>query len=72
MCPGDVAKLLTVQKKSLGLLNVKSLQFEVIQTLVSDPVALAFDVIRRWYFWADNQGRIYKSDGRKSWTTYSG
>lgn len=61
-----------VQRNSIGLLNVKSQQFEVIQTPVSDPVALTFDVARGWYYWADNQGSIYKSDGQHSWTIFSG
>ncbi|XP_071323032.1 low-density lipoprotein receptor-related protein 2 isoform X2 [Trachinotus anak] len=72
LATGNSTKLLTVQRKSLGLLNVKSQQFEVIQTSVSDPVALAYDVTKGWYFWADSRGSIYKSDGRQSWTTYTG
>lgn len=72
MCPGNVTRLLTVQRKSLGLLNVKSQQFEVIQSPVSDPVALAFDVVRGWYFWADSSGSIYKSDGKQTLTAYTG
>ncbi|XP_029372276.1 low-density lipoprotein receptor-related protein 2-like [Echeneis naucrates] len=69
---GNAPKLLTVQRKSLGLLNVKSQQFEIIQDLVFDPVALTFDVSRGWYFWADSHGSIFKSDGNQSWTTYTG
>lgn len=70
--PGNATRLLTVQRKSIGLLNVKSQQFEAVQSSVSDPVALAFDVARGWYFWADSRGSIYKSDGKQSWTTYAG
>lgn len=72
MCPGNVTRLLTVQRRSVGLLNVKSQQFEVVQTLAFDPVALAFDAVRGRFFWADSRGSIYKSDGRQSWTTYTG
>lgn len=54
------------------LLSVKSQQFEVIQAPVSDPVALTFDVARQWYYWADKQGNIYRSDGQHSATLYSG
>ncbi|CAJ1071213.1 low-density lipoprotein receptor-related protein 2-like isoform X1 [Xyrichtys novacula] len=69
---GNAVRLLTVQKKSVGLLNVASQQFEVIQTLVTDPVALTFDVAQGWYYWADNQGNIYESDGQKKWTVFTG
>ncbi|XP_027134468.1 low-density lipoprotein receptor-related protein 2 isoform X7 [Larimichthys crocea] len=69
---GDAIRLLTVQRKTIGLLNVKSLQFDAIQTTMSDPVALTFDVTRGWYYWADNQGSIYKSDGQNSSTIYTG
>lgn len=72
MSPGDTVRLLTVQRKSIGLLNVKSQQFEVIQTPVFDLVAMTFDVARGWYYWADNQGNIYKSDGQHSSTSYTG
>lgn len=72
MCPGNATRLLTVQKKSIGLLNVKTQQFEVIHTPVFDPVALTFDFARGWYFWADSHGSIYKSDGQHSGTIYTG
>ncbi|XP_038589289.1 very low-density lipoprotein receptor-like [Micropterus salmoides] len=72
LAAGNATKLLMVQRNSIGLLNVKSQQFEVIQTPVSDPVALTFDVAHGWYYWADNQGSIYKSDGQHSWTIFSG
>ncbi|XP_034085132.1 low-density lipoprotein receptor-related protein 2 isoform X2 [Gymnodraco acuticeps] len=61
-----------VQRSSMGLLNVTSQQFKVIHTPVPDPVALTFDVFRGWYYWADNRGSIYKSDGRQSWATFTG
>ncbi|TKS84303.1 Low-density lipoprotein receptor-related protein 4 [Collichthys lucidus] len=69
---GDAVRLLMVQRKTIGLLNVKSLQFDAIQTTTSDPVALTFDVTRGWYYWADNQGSIYKGDGQNSSTIYTG
>ncbi|XP_030290564.1 low-density lipoprotein receptor-related protein 2 isoform X2 [Sparus aurata] len=72
LATGDTVRLLTVQRKSIGLLNVKSQQFEVIQTPVFDLVAMTFDVARGWYYWADNQGNIYKSDGQHSSTSYTG
>lgn len=61
-----------MQKKSIGLLNVKTRQFEVIQTRVSDPVALTSDVARGVFYWADSHGNIYKSDGKQSWSIYTG
>nr|XP_019937311.1 PREDICTED: low-density lipoprotein receptor-like [Paralichthys olivaceus] len=69
---GNATRLLTVQGRSIGLLNVKSQQFEVVMTAVIDPVAVTFDVARGWYFWANGRGSIFKSDGRRSWTTYTG
>ncbi|KAM8744391.1 uncharacterized protein AB9X84_018373 isoform 3-T3 [Acanthopagrus schlegelii] len=72
LATGDAVRLLTAQRKSIGLLNVKSQQFEVIQTAVFDLMAVTFDVARGWYYWADNQGNIYKSDGQHSSTIYTG
>ncbi|XP_026029956.1 low-density lipoprotein receptor-related protein 2 isoform X4 [Astatotilapia calliptera] len=65
-------RLLLVGGTALGLLNVKSQQFEIIQSSTFDSVALAFDVARGWYYWADSRGNIYKSDGQQSWTAYTG
>lgn len=56
----------------MGLVNVKSRHFDVIQTLASNPVALTSDVAKGLFFWADNIGNIYKSDGQRSSTLYSG
>ncbi|XP_040914320.1 low-density lipoprotein receptor-related protein 2-like [Toxotes jaculatrix] len=72
LATGNATRLLIVQRRSIGLLNVKSQQFQVTQTPVLDPVALTFDVAHGWYFWADSQGSIYKSDGQHSWITYTG
>lgn len=70
--PGGAVKLLAVQRRSVGLVNVKSRHFDVVQSSVSDPVALTFDVARGSFFWANNLGNIYKSDGQLSSTFYSG
>lgn len=72
MCPGAAVRLLTVQRKSAVLLNVKSGQVELVQTLESDPVALAFDVARGRYYWADDRGSIYRSSGQHAVTLYTG
>lgn len=72
MCPGAPVGLLTVQRKSAVLLNVKSGQVELIQTLESDPVALAFDVARGWCYWADDRGSIYRRSGQHTVTLYTG
>ncbi|KAM8828744.1 uncharacterized protein AB9W97_004546 [Spinachia spinachia] len=69
---GNSTRLLIVQRSSIGLLNVKTERFEAIAHPGPDPVALAFDVARGWYFWADNRGSIYKSDGRHSLTIFNG
>lgn len=70
--PGGAVTLLTVQRGSLGLVNVKSRHFDVVQTLVPNPVALTSYVAQGLFFWADNMGNIYKSDGQQSSTLYSG
>ncbi|XP_034752534.1 low-density lipoprotein receptor-related protein 2-like isoform X1 [Etheostoma cragini] len=72
LATGNATRLLTVLRGSIGLLNVKSQQFEVVHTPVSDPVALTFDVAQGWFFWADNHGSIYKSDREHGWTIYIG
>ncbi|XP_042365557.1 low-density lipoprotein receptor-related protein 2-like [Plectropomus leopardus] len=69
---GNATRLLTVQRSSVGLINVKTQQFEVIHTPVADPVALTFDIARGWYYWADNHGSIYRSDGQQTQTIYTG
>ncbi|KAF7648260.1 hypothetical protein LDENG_00159790 [Lucifuga dentata] len=53
-CEGNATRLLTLQRSAIGLLNVKSHQFEVIQQVRSDPVALTFDLVRGCLmFWID-------------------
>lgn len=54
------------------LLNVKSGQVEPIQKLEADPVALAFDAARGWFYWADERGSIYRSSGQRAITLYTG
>ncbi|XP_068430281.1 low-density lipoprotein receptor-like [Clinocottus analis] len=71
LATGNETRLLIMQRSSLGLLNVKTQEFEAIKTPVLDPVALTFDGARGWYFWADHHGSIYKYDGQRSWTTYT-
>lgn len=70
--PGNATRLLTVQRSTLGLLNVKSQQFNIIQTSVSDAVALTYDIARGLHYWADGRGSIYKTIGRQSWAVYTG
>lgn len=72
LCPGNATRLLTVQRRTVGLLDVKTQQFEALQTLRFDPVALTFDLTRGRYYWADGQGVVYGSDGRSSWTLFTG
>lgn len=69
---GNTTQLLMVQKNTLGLLNVKSQQFTAFKASVSDPVALAYDITRGWYYWADSGGSIYKTNMRSSWKTFTG
>ncbi|XP_017266049.2 low-density lipoprotein receptor-related protein 2 isoform X2 [Kryptolebias marmoratus] len=69
---GKGTQLLMVQKNMMGLLNVKSQEFNIIKTSVFDPVAFTFDIIRGWFYWADSRGNIYKSNEDHSWKTFSG
>ncbi|KAM9793487.1 uncharacterized protein ACBT44_017953 isoform 4-T4 [Syngnathus typhle] len=72
LATGNVTRLLTVLRTSVGLLNVKSQRFEVLQILKFDPVALTYDIARGHYYWADDMGVIYKSDGQRTWTIHAG
>lgn len=72
LCSGNATRLLMVQKRTLGLLTVKSPQFNPVHFPVLDAVALAFDISRGWYYWADSHGSIHKSDRRRSWKTVTG
>lgn len=69
---GNVTRLLTVLRTSVGLLNVKSQHFDVLQTLKFNPVVVTYDIARAHYYWADNMGVLYKSDGQRSWTIHTG
>ncbi|XP_047229389.1 low-density lipoprotein receptor-related protein 2 isoform X2 [Girardinichthys multiradiatus] len=69
---GNATQLLMVQRNTLGLLNVKSEQFKAIKASVFDPVALTYDITSGWYYWADNGGSIYKTNGQNSWRTFTG
>ncbi|XP_067106350.1 low-density lipoprotein receptor-related protein 1B [Osmerus mordax] len=52
--------LLTELKGTLGLINLKTLQFKVVHSMSADPITLAYDLTRRSLYWADDQGNIYK------------
>ncbi|MED6263823.1 hypothetical protein CHARACLAT_008544, partial [Characodon lateralis] len=69
---GNATQLLMVQRNTLGLLNVKSQQFKAIKASVFDPVALTYDITSGWYYWADDGGSIYKTNGQNSWRTFTG
>ncbi|XP_043952272.1 low-density lipoprotein receptor-related protein 2-like isoform X1 [Gambusia affinis] len=69
---GNATQLLMMQRNSIGLLNVKSKQFTAIKAPVSDPVASTYDITRGWFYWADGSGSIYKTNGRNTWTTFTG
>ncbi|XP_019713476.1 low-density lipoprotein receptor-related protein 2 isoform X2 [Hippocampus comes] len=72
LATGNVTRLLTVLGTSVGLLNVKSQHFDVLQTLKFNPVVVTYDIARAHYYWADNMGVLYKSDGQRSWTIHTG
>ncbi|XP_077353898.1 uncharacterized protein lrp13b isoform X2 [Festucalex cinctus] len=69
---GNLTRLLTVLRSSVGLLTVKSRRFDVLQPIKFNPVALTYDIARGHYYWADDMGVIYKSDGQRSWTIHAG
>ncbi|XP_051907156.1 low-density lipoprotein receptor-related protein 2 isoform X4 [Hippocampus zosterae] len=72
LATGNVTRLLTVLRTSVGLLNVKSQHFDVLQTLKFNPVVMTYDIARAHYYWADDMGVLYKSDGQRSWTIHTG
>ncbi|XP_055081616.1 low-density lipoprotein receptor-related protein 2-like [Periophthalmus magnuspinnatus] len=72
LAKGNITRLVTVQRNTLGLLDVKSRHFEVVQFAVYEPVALAYDLVRALYYWADGHGLIHKTNGRHTWTIYAG
>ncbi|KAM8873175.1 uncharacterized protein ACB058_004818 isoform 2-T2 [Synchiropus picturatus] len=69
---GNSTRLLTVQKRTIGLLDVKTRQLKSIGVLQFDPVALTFDIARGLYYWADEQGTLYKSNGQQTSIIYKG
>ncbi|KAM6902150.1 vitellogenin receptor-like [Xenentodon cancila] len=69
---GNATRLLILTRSAVGLLTVKSQQFDGIKTSVFEPVALAYDIARGWQYWADGSGNIFKSNGRFIWKAYGG
>ncbi|XP_056434326.1 low-density lipoprotein receptor-related protein 2 isoform X4 [Gadus chalcogrammus] len=72
LASGGAPRLLSVQKRSLGLVGLKGQAFKTLWTADSEPLALTFDLVRGWYYWAEGQGSIFKTDGRKNHTVYTG
>ena len=70
--PGGAPRLLSVQKRSLGLVGLKGQAFKTLWTADSEPLAVTFDLVRGWYYWVEGQGSIFKTDGRKNHTVYTG
>uniref|UniRef100_A0A4W5QVQ4 EGF-like domain-containing protein n=1 Tax=Hucho hucho TaxID=62062 RepID=A0A4W5QVQ4_9TELE len=69
---GNYTKFLTAKKGTIGFLNLKTLRFESIQSIGYDPLALAFDFSRSSFYWADDQGNIYKAKEQRSRILYHG
>ncbi|XP_042158737.1 low-density lipoprotein receptor-related protein 2 isoform X5 [Oncorhynchus tshawytscha] len=69
---GNYTKFLTAKKGTIGFLNLKTLRFESIQSIGYDPLAVAFDLSRSSFYWADNQGNIYKAKEQQSRILYHG
>ncbi|TNN86282.1 Low-density lipoprotein receptor-related protein 2 [Liparis tanakae] len=64
---GNDTRLLIVQRSSLGLLNVKTQEFEAINTPVTDPVALTFDGARGCLMFWINAGHGDRVTVEQSW-----
>ncbi|XP_031672657.1 low-density lipoprotein receptor-related protein 2 isoform X6 [Oncorhynchus kisutch] len=69
---GNYTKFLTATKGTIGFLNLKTLRFESIQSIGYDPLALAFDLSRSSFYWADDQGNIYKAKEQQRRILYHG
>ncbi|XP_052380837.1 low-density lipoprotein receptor-related protein 2-like isoform X36 [Oncorhynchus keta] len=69
---GNYTKFLTAKKGTIGFLNLKTLRFESIQSIGYDPLALAFDLSRSSFYWADDQGNIYKAKEQQRRILYHG
>ncbi|XP_034168449.2 low-density lipoprotein receptor-related protein 2 isoform X2 [Pangasianodon hypophthalmus] len=69
---GNGTKLLTTKKGFLGLITVKDRTFKTLSVINSNPVALTFDLARSFVFWADGNGKIYKTEAQKSRVIYTG
>ncbi|XP_052368353.1 low-density lipoprotein receptor-related protein 1B-like isoform X9 [Oncorhynchus keta] len=69
---GNSTKFLTATKGTIGFLNLKTLRFESIQSIGYDPLALAFDLSRSSFYWADDQGNIYKAKEQQRRILYHG
>ncbi|XP_034151271.1 low-density lipoprotein receptor-related protein 2 isoform X3 [Esox lucius] len=67
---GNDTRLLTARKGTIGILNLKTLTFEAVQNVAYDPLALAFDMTRSSFYWADDQGNIYKAKDQHSGILY--
>ncbi|XP_036832491.1 low-density lipoprotein receptor-related protein 2-like isoform X3 [Oncorhynchus mykiss] len=68
----NYTKFLTAKNGTIGFLNLKTLRFESIQSTGYDPLALAFDLSRSSFYWADNQGNIYKAKEKQRRILYHG
>ncbi|XP_042171134.1 low-density lipoprotein receptor-related protein 2-like isoform X2 [Oncorhynchus tshawytscha] len=69
---GNYTKFLTATKGTIGFLNLRTLRFESIQSIGYDPLALAFDLSRSSFYWADDQGNIYKAKEQQRRILYHG
>ncbi|XP_042168444.1 low-density lipoprotein receptor-like, partial [Oncorhynchus tshawytscha] len=69
---GNYTKFLTATKGTIGFLNLETLRFESLQSIGYDPLALAFDLSRSSFYWADDQGNIYKAKEQQRRILYHG
>ncbi|KAK1800224.1 hypothetical protein P4O66_000272 [Electrophorus voltai] len=76
LCPNQYQQCWVLQilqvKDLIGLVSVKARAFKSLFATDVVPVALAFDLARNLFYWADGNGNIYKAEDQKRRVLYSG
>ncbi|XP_076875728.1 uncharacterized protein lrp13b isoform X3 [Brachyhypopomus gauderio] len=72
LASGNVTRFLAAKKGLIGLVSLETRAFSSLFAVDGTPVALAFDLARSLYYWADRNGNIFKAEDQKSRMLYSG
>ncbi|MBN3319272.1 LRP4 protein, partial [Atractosteus spatula] len=64
--------ILSVKERSLGLLSIPSGEYDVLDITKGLPLAIGFDLARKSFYWANDQGDIYKLEEKSSRLLYKG